>query len=121
MRPHTPCSTRSDSTLSRLISTVWRVTKPNLAMTRLVVMAISVERIFTAATRKQTRATATTTPNMIATWLDSSGAVRSRAKNTMPASATASSAPRMRNPACDHHVSRARCTTSSPAMSESSM
>src|SRR6185437_4051149 len=92
-RPQKPCSTRSASTFSSLISTVSRLMKPNFAITRRLVIASSVEwTLIHAAARKKRPTTATS--------------------NRMPSTTS---------PACDHHETRARCSTVSPGTRESSM
>src|SRR5687767_778412 len=93
MRPRNPCSTLSASTFSRLISTVSRLMKPNLAITRRLVMAISVERTLTHAAISRKSPTTTTRSRM----------------------------PRNTSQNCDHQDTRARWRMVSPWIRESSM
>ena len=72
---------------------VSRFTKPNLAITRRLVMAISVERTL----------------------------IHAIARNTSPTTKTSVTIPRSTSPNCDHQETRARWMMLSPSMRESSM
>src|SRR5260221_6439489 len=93
MRPHTPCSTLRASTLSKLISTVWRFTKPLFAMTRRLVMASSVERM----------------------------RIHAMARKTRPTTITSVTRPSTMSGNCDHQEMRARWMSVSPPTRDSSI
>src|SRR6185503_4946164 len=93
IRPQKPWSTRRASTWLMLISMVRRVTNPNFAMMRLLVIAISVERTLTQAHPRKMSPTPTTSRRI----------------------------PSRTSPNCDHHETCARCTMVSPSTSDWSM